>query len=54
MLWLDQGLDIWLQEEYDFKSCQWLYIFLCEFVVFGELLLEVIEQIFFDLKFDVM
>ncbi|EJT9624541.1 type VI secretion system membrane subunit TssM [Salmonella enterica] len=49
---LDQGLDTRLQEEYDLKSRQRLYTFPREFAALGEPLLEAIEQIFLDSKFD--
>ncbi|EGZ4405065.1 type VI secretion system membrane subunit TssM, partial [Salmonella enterica subsp. enterica serovar Meleagridis] len=46
------GLDTRLQEEYDLKSRQRLYTFPREFAALGEPLLEAIEQIFLDSKFD--
>lgn len=49
---LDQGLDARLQEEYDLKSRQRLYIFPREFAALGAPLLEAIEQVFLDSKFD--
>lgn len=49
---LDQGLDTRLQEEYDLKSRQRLYTFPREFSALGAPLLEAIEQIFLDSKFD--
>lgn len=49
---LDQGLDTRLQEEYDLKSRQRLYRFPREFAALGAPLLEAIEQIFLDSKFD--
>ncbi|EAZ9182748.1 type VI secretion system membrane subunit TssM [Salmonella enterica] len=49
---LDQGLDTRLQEEYDLKSRQRLYTFPREFAALGAPLLEAIEQIFLDSKFD--
>ncbi|MEK3221565.1 type VI secretion system membrane subunit TssM, partial [Salmonella enterica subsp. enterica] len=45
-------LDTRLQEEYDLKSRQRLYTFPREFAALGEPLLEAIEQIFLDSKFD--
>ncbi|MBV7407025.1 type VI secretion system membrane subunit TssM [Enterobacter sp. ENT03] len=49
---LDQGLDIRLLEEYDLHSRQRLYRFPREFAALGAPLLEAIEQIFLDSKFD--
>lgn len=41
-----------MQEEYDLKSRQRLYRFPREFAALGAPLLEAIEQIFLDSKFD--
>lgn len=49
---LDQGLDTRLQEEYDLSSRQRLYGFPREFAALGIPLLEAIDQIFLDSKFD--
>ncbi|WP_318371748.1 type VI secretion system membrane subunit TssM [Enterobacter sp.] len=49
---LDQGLDMRLQEEYELHSRQRLYRFPREFAALGAPLLEAIEQIFLDSKFD--
>lgn len=49
---LDQGMDTRLQEEYDLKSRQRLYIFPREFAALGTPLIEAIEHIFLDSKFD--
>lgn len=49
---LDQGLDTRLQEEYDLHSRQRLYGFPREFAALGIPLLDAIDQIFLDSKFD--